>query len=90
MLLCRQPAVASHSATDVLWPALPTSSSAESMASPPSPSPEGRGEGGGDMFRALLSTSEDVFAVISTENGFLYLSPAVHQLLGFEPQELLG
>lgn len=42
------------------------------------------------MFRALMSASDDVFAVISTENGFLYLSPSVHQLLGFESCELLG
>lgn len=48
------------------------------------------GEGSGDLFRALLNASEDVFAVISTDNGFLYLSPSVQNLLGFEPCELLG
>ena len=101
MLLC-QPEVASHSASDVLWPPLSlsalaasmASSVAERMASPPpssSPGAEARGDGGaGEMFRALLNASDDVFAVISTENGFLYLSPSVHRLLGFEPSELLG
>jgi len=42
------------------------------------------------MFRALLEASDDVFAVISTKSGFLYLSPSVKTLLGFEPCELLG
>ena len=93
LLLCAPCEVASQPAGDALWPALPSSAPAASMASSRSSSPEAAeqsGEGAGDMFRALLEASEDVFAVISTENGFLYLSPSVQNLLGFEPCELLG
>ena len=62
------------------------------MAAPlgSSPGADPGGKDGGDMFRALLEASEDVFAVISTDDGFLYLSPSVQHLLGFEPCELIG
>ena len=42
------------------------------------------------MFETLLNTSDDVFAVISPDVGFLYLSPSVKRLLGWTPEELLG
>ena len=63
------------------------------MISSPSSSPRAgapSSKGGGEMFRALIEASDDVFAVISTERGFLYLSPSVQRLLGYEPCELLG
>jgi PAS domain-containing protein len=42
------------------------------------------------MFHTLLANSEDVFAAIAPEAGFIYLSPSVQHLLGFRPDELLG
>jgi PAS domain S-box-containing protein len=42
------------------------------------------------MFRTLLAASDDVFAVIAPQSGFLFLSPSVKRLLGWTPEELLG
>jgi PAS domain-containing protein len=42
------------------------------------------------MFKCLLANSEDVFAAIAPQAGFVYLSPSVKNMLGWQPEELLG
>jgi diguanylate cyclase (GGDEF)-like protein/PAS domain S-box-containing protein len=43
-----------------------------------------------DRFRSLIQNSSDVTIVIDGEGRLSYVSPAVTQLLGFEPTELVG
>jgi diguanylate cyclase (GGDEF)-like protein/PAS domain S-box-containing protein len=43
-----------------------------------------------DRFRSLIQNSSDVTMIIDEEGLFRYLSPAVAELLGYEPHELVG
>ena len=43
-----------------------------------------------DRFRSLIQNSSDVTLIIDAEGIFSYLSPAVEQLLGYQPDELVG
>ena len=43
-----------------------------------------------DRFRSLIQNSSDVTMIIDEEGLYRYLSPAVHELLGYEPRELVG
>jgi len=43
-----------------------------------------------DRFRSLIQNSSDVTLIIGAGGIFCYLSPAVEQLLGYRPDELLG
>jgi diguanylate cyclase (GGDEF)-like protein/PAS domain S-box-containing protein len=43
-----------------------------------------------DRFRSLIQNSSDVTIIISREGFYTYLSPAVEDLLGFRPDELVG
>jgi diguanylate cyclase (GGDEF)-like protein/PAS domain S-box-containing protein len=43
-----------------------------------------------DRFRSLIQNSTDVTTVVDGEGIFTYVSPSVHALLGFTPDELLG
>ncbi len=42
------------------------------------------------VFRSLLARSDDVFGVFAGDGRVLYISPSVHRLLGFQPEELIG
>jgi len=41
-------------------------------------------------FRALIENSADVIALLSADGIILYESPAVHRMLGYLPEELIG
>ena len=41
-------------------------------------------------FRALVQSSSDVVAVLADNGCFSYLSPAVTEMLGYDPEELVG
>ncbi len=43
-----------------------------------------------DRFRSLIQNSSDATIVITEEGDFSYVSPVILQLLGFEPEELIG
>jgi diguanylate cyclase (GGDEF)-like protein/PAS domain S-box-containing protein len=43
-----------------------------------------------DRFRSLIQNSSDVTIIIDAEGIFQYLSPAVEELLGYRPDELVG
>ncbi|MGD0881280.1 MAG: EAL domain-containing protein [Acidimicrobiales bacterium] len=43
-----------------------------------------------DRFRSLIQNSSDVTMIIGPDGLFRYLSPAVADLLGYEPAELVG
>jgi diguanylate cyclase (GGDEF)-like protein/PAS domain S-box-containing protein len=43
-----------------------------------------------DRFRSLIQNSSDVTIIISGEGYYTYLSPAVEELLGYRPDELVG
>ena len=43
-----------------------------------------------DRFRSLIQNSSDVTMIIDEEGLYRYLSPAVTELLGYEPGELIG
>jgi len=43
-----------------------------------------------DRFRSLIQNSSDVTMIIDEEGIFRYLSPAVVELLGYEPRALVG
>lgn len=43
-----------------------------------------------DRFRSLIQNSSDVTFVFDIDGDFTYVSPAVEDLLGYEPRELLG
>jgi diguanylate cyclase (GGDEF)-like protein/PAS domain S-box-containing protein len=43
-----------------------------------------------DRFRSLIQNSSDVTIIIDAEGIFSYLSPAIEQLLGYRPDELVG
>jgi diguanylate cyclase (GGDEF)-like protein/PAS domain S-box-containing protein len=43
-----------------------------------------------DRFRSLIQNSSDVTIIIDVEGIYRYLSPAVEELLGYEPHELVG
>ena len=43
-----------------------------------------------DRFRSLIQNSSDVTMIIDPEGLFRYLSPAVSELLGYPPAELVG
>jgi PAS domain S-box-containing protein len=40
--------------------------------------------------RLLTENSQDIIAVFSTDNKFVYVSPAVKKVLGYEPSEMIG
>ncbi|MFB6175581.1 MAG: PAS domain S-box protein, partial [Halobaculum sp.] len=42
------------------------------------------------QYHRLIEASTDVIAIVDTDGTFEYLSPAVEQILGYEPAELLG
>lgn len=41
-------------------------------------------------FRALIENGKDGIALTGPDRSFTYLSPQVHSILGFEPDELIG
>ncbi|MGI8754803.1 MAG: putative bifunctional diguanylate cyclase/phosphodiesterase, partial [Acidimicrobiales bacterium] len=41
-------------------------------------------------FRALVQSSTDIVAVVDAQGYFSYVSPAVTEMLGYEPEELIG
>jgi diguanylate cyclase (GGDEF)-like protein/PAS domain S-box-containing protein len=43
-----------------------------------------------DHFRTLVQGSNDVIAIAGEDCVLLYISPAVHQVFGYRPEELLG
>ncbi len=43
-----------------------------------------------DRFRSLIQNSSDVTMIIDGNGIYRYLSPAVEQLLGYRPDELVG
>ena len=43
-----------------------------------------------DRFRSLIQNSSDVTMIIDVDGIFRYLSPAVEQLLGYRPDDLVG
>ncbi len=43
-----------------------------------------------ERFRSLVETSSDLIWEISLDDTFTYLSPKVRDLIGYEPQELIG
>ncbi len=43
-----------------------------------------------DRFRSLIQNSSDVTMIIDSEGLYRYLSPAVSELLGYSPAELIG
>jgi len=43
-----------------------------------------------DRFRSLIQNSSDVTMIIDEEGLYRYLSPAVSELLGYQPRQLLG
>ncbi len=43
-----------------------------------------------DRFRSLIQNSSDVTIIIGVDGTYRYLSPAVEQLLGFPPDDLVG
>jgi len=43
-----------------------------------------------DRFRSLIQNSSDVTLIINGEGIYSYLSPAIEQLLGYQPAELVG
>jgi diguanylate cyclase (GGDEF)-like protein/PAS domain S-box-containing protein len=43
-----------------------------------------------ERFQALVQSSSDVIAITSAEGSVTYLSPSARQILGWEPDEVLG
>ncbi len=43
-----------------------------------------------DRFRSLIQNSSDVTMILGTAGSFRYVSPAIRELLGYEPDELVG
>jgi len=43
-----------------------------------------------DRFRSLIQNSSDVTVILDGVGNFRYISPAVQELLGYEPDELVG
>jgi diguanylate cyclase (GGDEF)-like protein/PAS domain S-box-containing protein len=43
-----------------------------------------------DRFRSLIQNSSDVTMILGTSGTFRYVSPAIRELLGYEPDELIG
>jgi diguanylate cyclase (GGDEF)-like protein/PAS domain S-box-containing protein len=43
-----------------------------------------------DHFRTLVQGSSDVIAIAGEDCGLLYISPAVEQVFGYRPEDLLG
>jgi PAS domain S-box-containing protein len=41
-------------------------------------------------FRALIENSKDIIALGDADNKILYVSPAIKDILGYEPEELVG
>jgi diguanylate cyclase (GGDEF)-like protein/PAS domain S-box-containing protein len=41
-------------------------------------------------FRALVQSSSDVVAVVAEDGSFSYVSPAISEMLGYQPEELEG
>ncbi len=41
-------------------------------------------------FRALVQNSADIVAVVDSRGRFSYVSPAITELLGYDPEELIG
>jgi PAS domain S-box-containing protein len=45
---------------------------------------------GEERFRALVENSQEVTGLVDREGRWLYVSPSVRRLLGFEPEEILA
>jgi diguanylate cyclase (GGDEF)-like protein/PAS domain S-box-containing protein len=43
-----------------------------------------------NRFRSLVQNSSDVITIVEGDGAIRYVSPAVHRLLGYEPQDLTG
>ncbi len=43
-----------------------------------------------DRFRSLIQNSSDVTMILDEESAFRYVSPAIKDLLNYEPEELIG
>jgi PAS domain S-box-containing protein len=41
-------------------------------------------------FRALVQNSSDIIALIAEESNILYVSPAIHEVVGFDPDLVIG
>ena len=41
-------------------------------------------------FRALVEKSNDIISIIDADGKFLYLSPSLERIMGYEPQETIG
>ncbi|MEX0773651.1 MAG: response regulator [Balneolales bacterium] len=41
-------------------------------------------------FRSLIQNSSDLISVIDRDGKYLYLSPSVERILGYQPEELIG
>lgn len=45
---------------------------------------------GDERFRLLLENSSEVISIIGTDGGVRYQSPSIKQVLGYEPEEMIG
>lgn len=43
-----------------------------------------------EKFRAITENSTDLIVIINIEGKYTYVSPALHRLLGYSPEEILG
>ncbi len=41
-------------------------------------------------FRSIIENSSDLITITDSEGTIMYMSPSVHRILGFEPEELVG
>lgn len=41
-------------------------------------------------FRSIIQNTSDIISIVDEQGVFLYLSPAVHKILGYTPEELIG
>src|SRR3954451_3791139 len=54
-----------------------------------SPQPHA-GDGGNRLYRALVETSTDVIALIGIDGRIRFINHACRDVLGFEPEEMMG
>ncbi|MGE5401233.1 MAG: PAS domain S-box protein [Ignavibacteriales bacterium] len=43
-----------------------------------------------EYFRSLIENSLDVKSILDSEGMFLYISPSINKMLGYDPEELIG
>jgi PAS domain S-box-containing protein len=43
-----------------------------------------------ERFRGIIEHIEEVFYIVDAEDGFVYLSPQSKQIIGYEPDEIVG